>query len=233
MTFGGRYIYKHKDDDDVEDDEYHEICDQSIDETLKTFFFKMGILVGSLVVALIWPTYQFFSHGIKSTAMQLKLPYIEERSNAEFIGNLLFQFIIVGHGFLGYIGLEVGIDASTDLIQITHKISEYRLRKMNNGYKEQSLNVLQLSSVFGNVVRQIRNHDKYCLFQDLNGTRFCRFDFRLNFCYRFVICLREMFYYRCFLTPPGYTYAIAMAIFCQFSVCSEVIRRKLSHFHVF
>lgn len=35
---------------------------------------------------------------------------------------------------------------------------------------------------------------------------------------RFVICLRDVFYYRLLLTPAGYTYSIAMAIFCQFAV---------------
>lgn len=172
MCFGGRYIYKNIDDDDNEDDEYHEICSKQIDETFKNFFCKMGILIGSLVVALIWPTHELILHGIKTTALQVKLPFVEEKSNAEFMGNLLFQFIFLGHGFLGYIGLEVGIDAATDVIQITHKILEYRLRKMNDQCKEKSLNDSQLFSVFRNVVQQIRDHDKYCSIYHLNETSF-------------------------------------------------------------
>lgn len=105
IAFSGRHIYPDKDDD--EDEEYHEICSQQIDGTMKHFICKISIILGSMTVALIWPTYQFFSHGIRTTALQVKLPFIEEKSSAEFLGNFILQCIILGHGLLGYVGLEL------------------------------------------------------------------------------------------------------------------------------
>lgn len=159
IAFGGRHIYPDKDDD--EDEEYHEICSQQIDGTMKHFICKISIILSSMTVALIWPTYQVFSHGIRTTALQVKLPFIEEKSNAEFLGDFILQCIILGHGLLGYVGLEVGIETPTDFILISQKLLEYRLKKMDDQQEIEPLTHSQLFSVLRNVVQRIHDYDKY------------------------------------------------------------------------
>lgn len=99
LAFPGKHIYPDGEDD--EDPEYYEICAQHIRASTKDFIVKMAMIFSSVVTALIWPTYLFLSQGIKTTATQVKFPFIDENSDAEFIGNFLFQTIVIGHGFIG------------------------------------------------------------------------------------------------------------------------------------
>lgn len=115
MIFPGRYIYPNSRDD--EDREFCENCSQQINATMKNFIFKMIMIFSSVIVALIWPSYQYLSHGIKTTATQVKFPFIAGNSNAEFIGNFIFQLIVIGHGFAGYIGLEVAMETLFQLLK--------------------------------------------------------------------------------------------------------------------
>lgn len=157
LAFPGKHIYPDTEDD--EDHEYYEICSQHINASIKSFIVKMAMIFSSAVTALIWPTYQFVSQGIKTTATQVKFPFIDENSDAEFIGNFIFQSVIMIHGFIGYIGLEVGMNICTDLISVTQNLLEYRIKMLDvQREKEPSLNDSQ--QLFGGVIQQIRTYNK-------------------------------------------------------------------------
>lgn len=126
---------------------------------MKNFIFKMAIIFSSAITALIWPTYLFVSQGIKTTVTELKLPFIDENSDAEFIGNLLFQSVIVGHGFAGYVGLEVGMDICTDFVSVSQKLFKFRLLILDDQHEEISLT--ELPKLVKNVIEQVRTYDWY------------------------------------------------------------------------
>lgn len=120
LAFPGRHIYP---DAEVDEDlEYYEICSQHINGSIKSFILKMTMIFSSAIIALIWPTYQFLAQGIKTTATQVKFPFIDENSDVEFIGNLLFQLIVFGHGFIAYIGLEVVMSIQIQILFQFRKI---------------------------------------------------------------------------------------------------------------
>lgn len=157
FIFPGRHIYPDKKDD--EDDEYYEICSNQIDASMKNFFSKMAMIFISLIMALIWPTYKFVSQGVKTTATQVKFPFINENSNDEFIGNLLLQSVLFGHGFAAYIGLEVGMDIIAGFVTVSRKLLQYRLRKLDDQREQKPLKDVKI--LFTNAIQQIRAYDKY------------------------------------------------------------------------
>lgn len=126
---------------------------------MKNFIFKMSIILSSAVTGFIWPTYQFVSHGIKTTAIEVKFPFIDENSDAEFIGNLLLQSIIVAHGLAGYVGLGVGMDICTDFISISQKLLKYRLLVLDDQHEKMSS--IDVHKLFENVIEQVRAYEWY------------------------------------------------------------------------
>lgn len=158
MVFPGRYIYP--DNVDVEDEEYYDICSNQMDNTIKSFLCKMAILTTSVCIAVTWPSYQSLTQDIKITAMQLKIPFVEENSYAEFVGNILLGCNILGHGFLGYLSIEVGMDIDTNIVAISRDLLEYRLEKMFHQYEINPSMPTTISSL-GNIVQHLQNSDKY------------------------------------------------------------------------
>lgn len=158
LTFPGYHIYPETEDD--EDTEYYEICSQQINASIKSFVIKMAMIFTSAFTALIWPTYQFLSQGIKTTATEMKFPFISENSDAQFIGNFVFQSIVLGHGLIAYIGLEVGMNICTDLISVTQNLLEYRLKMMDKDIQGKKKSLCDSQSLFRKCIQQIRTYNK-------------------------------------------------------------------------
>lgn len=128
---------------------------------MKNFIFKMAIISSSAVTGIIWPTYQFVSQGIRTTATEVKFPFIDENSDAEFIGNLLLESVIAVHGLAGYVGLEVGMDICTNLVSVSQKLLEYRLLILDEQHEKISSTHPQ--KLFKNVIQQVQIYEWYDL----------------------------------------------------------------------
>lgn len=158
IAFSGRYIYPNSVDD--EDKEYYDICAEQIDGSIRSFFQKMAIMLASIILG-IGPMISTFTRENKITGTQLKFPYIEENSNAEFFGNFIIGCNIMGHGLLAYFSIEVGMDIVTDVVVISRKLLEYRLRKLYNRRKQKSCTDFEIISVLRNIVEHLQNFDGY------------------------------------------------------------------------
>ena len=159
LAFSGRYVYPDSIHD--EDEEYYDICSKQIDRSIRTFFHKMTIILISAFFTIFWPSFQSFTHEDKITPFKLKIPYIKENSYSEFAANIFFEFIVLGHGFLGYVATEVGMDIVTDFIVISRKLLEYRLQKLFNRYMEKSCTDFETISTLRNIVENLRDFDEY------------------------------------------------------------------------
>lgn len=136
------------------------MCSQHLDETMKKFIIKMAVFVASAAVSLSWQTYQNIFYGTKTTLTQLKFPFIDEGSNAEFVANLLLQTGIVIHGFLGYIGLEIGTSIESDFISVARKLLEYKLSKLETQYEDGVFVDSQIPFQLRKILHVIRCYDK-------------------------------------------------------------------------
>lgn len=215
LAFPGRYLYP--DSIFVEDEEYYYICSHHMDRTMRSFLYKATILSTSAGLSVIWPSYQSLTAEAKITSLQLKFPFIEENSYAEFAGNILLECNILGHGFLGYVAIEVGMDIVTDYVAISRSLLQYRLKKMFRAREANgSANIIPM---LGDIVRCLQNFDKY----GRNNSPEFRWEsllilFVRPFFIRYVHCLGQLFYWRSLFVPTLYTYAIGMGIFVQFTV---------------
>lgn len=157
MAFPGRNIYP--DNIEEENEELYKICSNQMDITIKSSLRKTAILITFCTAITIWSTYQTMTDEVKITVMQLKLPYVEENSYAEFIGNVLLELNVLGHGFLGYLASEVGVDIVNDFVAIAPKILKYQLKKMIQQHEKNSS--ADTVSALGNIVQHLRDYDKY------------------------------------------------------------------------
>lgn len=103
FDFPGRYIYH----DNHDKTEHNRICSLEMDATMRRFMFKMVTMVSSVLISLIWPTYAYFAHDIRSTWTSLRIPFTAPNSDAEFLVNVILQTVILGHGAMAYYTLEV------------------------------------------------------------------------------------------------------------------------------
>lgn len=157
LAFPGRHLYP--DSVLVEDEEYYDICSKHMDGTIQSFSHKMAILTASAAIGVIWPSYQSLTDEIKITALQLKMPSVEENSFAEFAGNILLECNILAHGFLGYLSIEVGMDIVTDYVAISRNLLEYRLKKMFREFEQnESANIIHM---LRDIVQRLKECDEY------------------------------------------------------------------------
>lgn len=93
-----------------------------LDDTMRSYIIKMiGIFV-SYSFCLIAPAHAYIVDGTISTTTELKLPFIEPKSNGELLGNLMIQTIIVTHPFIEYIGMEVFLTIFQNAVAIAPQL---------------------------------------------------------------------------------------------------------------
>lgn len=150
VKYCGRYVYA----DSHESTEYNRICSKNIDESVRSFFTKMSILLLSYSTILIGPTYVYVKYGIKTTTTNLKFPFIAEDSSLEFILNVIAQAYVCAFGILGYIGLEVVMGLIHDFAHIAPKLLEYELKKFDDMVAKNCLPKSKMDLTFMNIIKQ-------------------------------------------------------------------------------
>lgn len=114
MDFGGRYIYHNS----FEKTKHNQSCSNLLDISLRNFLIKMGSLFVSFTFAIVGPAHAFFVHGLKTTTTQVHIPFLEPKSDAEFVGNFMIQSLQSGHGIFLYIGIEVFLSLFENVVAI-------------------------------------------------------------------------------------------------------------------
>lgn len=154
--FMGRYIFR----DDTEDIQYNKICSKFMNASVKRFLIRIVITTICLIAMTYGPTYAFFIQNIPATGFDLRLPFTDEKSNEEFFGILMFQFILATYGALGLVGMEIAMELFVGMISIVPTLLEYEFRKMDEKIAKNEFNVLELRLTFRNIVQQIMDTDK-------------------------------------------------------------------------
>lgn len=103
--------------------------------------------------AVAGPIYVYFAEGIKTTAIQVKIPFVEENPNMEYTINLLFQFVVLFAGTFTYWSMEVAMAIFGDVIKVTPKLIKHH--RLNNEISE-----IQLRFVFKDIMKQILDYEK-------------------------------------------------------------------------
>lgn len=82
VSYGGRYIYP----DRRIQTEYDQICSDQMDKTIRRFFTE---------ICLVWPVYKLIKYGVRTTLTEVKIPFVDEDSDTEYILNLMAQVVII------------------------------------------------------------------------------------------------------------------------------------------
>lgn len=131
VDFAGHYIYR----DNNEDREYTEICSRHMDESMKRFLIKMAMMTFGYTIAITATLISIAILGVKSTTTEDKFPFIEAKSNTEFIANLWFQTVVGAHAGVGYVGIEMIMEIFTNVVTITPKLARFKLEKLIEEYE--------------------------------------------------------------------------------------------------
>lgn len=159
LALPGRTIYPNIIGKDV-DKEYIEICSKQIDESIKSFIYKMVMTITFTAGAIAWPTYQGFKQHMRMDSIGLKAPFTNENSDAEFFLNLFLVGNVLGHGFFGYLANEIGLSIADDYIAISPQILEYKFQKFFILNEKKRFTDIKLFEAFRDIVQDIRDFDK-------------------------------------------------------------------------
>lgn len=154
--FGGRYIYQ----DNHDKSEYNQICSKHIDKAIQEFFIKMGIIFVSYLFAVVGPVQAYVLYGTKTTTTEAHFPFLEPKSNEEFIANFLLQSTIAGHGILLYAGLEVMVSCIENVIGVIPRLVESELINTIKLHENNSLSEAELYWRMGQIVKSSQDADE-------------------------------------------------------------------------
>lgn len=155
IDFGGRHIYQ----DNRDNTEYNEISSKQLNGTMRSFVIKMGTIFLSFIVAVIGPAQAYLSHGTKTTTIESHIPFLEPKSNSEFVANFLLQNLIAIHGILGYIGVEIVLSLYQDVVTVAPKLLTADLAHAIRQYEDKSITEQQLRMRIQNIVKQSHDTD--------------------------------------------------------------------------
>lgn len=151
VDFPGHHIFPNS----REDTEYNEICSKEIDVTARRFVIKYLTITVAAFLAVAGPTYDYTTNGIKTSTTELRIPFTEPGSNAEFIINVILQFNIYLHGATVYIGLEIMVSIFENVMMLTPQLVRFELKKLSIKQENKELSDQQVSACFKNILKQV------------------------------------------------------------------------------
>lgn len=138
---------------------YTEICAKQMDICMKNFMSRMSLMFGVFSIGLFKMHYAMIFMGIKTTSVEVKLPFIEENSNNEFALNYLFQTIVFSFGLCVFFVVETSMELCMLVIAISPKLIAFEFRKMDENIEKGQSNPLQVHFTFRNIVQQVMDMD--------------------------------------------------------------------------
>lgn len=157
IRYAGYFIYA----DSRENTTFNRICSEHIDETVRSFFLKMGILYFFLLTSQSGPVYEYIKYGTRTTLTELKFPFVAEKSDNEFTGNVILQGAVGAFGGLAYVAIEIAMTLCDDVASILPKLVKYELEKFHDMFKNAKLTKAKKDSTFKVIVKHTLVADKY------------------------------------------------------------------------
>lgn len=156
IEFGGEHIYW----DAHYDPEYHQICSNHMDGVMRRFIIKMVVMFSGITVAFIGPFYAYFVRGLKTTTIEAKIPFAEPGSDAEFLGNVVIQFVLAIMGAFVYFGLEVTMALFENVVTIAPDLIELEMKQLCTKYQRRLITESEMRLRFRNVVQQVLDSER-------------------------------------------------------------------------
>lgn len=143
-----------------EDENYIDICSNEMDNSIKKFISRFVIMFSIFAIAITKIYYVTIFMGIKTTTTEVKIPFIEEKSNDDFLANIILQTILSSYGLFGFIAMEVGMELNALVVAISSKLIKFEFNKLDEWIERAKLSPMQLCTSLRNIVQQVMDVDK-------------------------------------------------------------------------
>lgn len=173
---------------------YNDICMDNVDKVGKAYLKTIATIIVSMSIANVGPLFLHYKYGQHITLTALQIPFVDENSNAEYAINLQIQAFYALFFFMANISIEGCAILFGDGITLSSKLIQLRLEAFSKKLESNRCDKHQISKELITVLRQIHR---------VNGW------------------IEEFFtasYWRYFIAPIIYTYAISLCVFCQYVV---------------
>lgn len=157
IDFGGKYLFSNH----HEDENYIKICSEQMNNSMRSFMLRFMIMLTTFTIGYTKMNYATIVMGIKTTMLEVKIPFTEEKSNEEFLANYVLQTIIASFGFFGYFGMEIAMELMVIAIAISPKLITFEFQKLIEVIENGQLTPSQVCFTFRNIVQQVMDIDKY------------------------------------------------------------------------
>lgn len=136
MNLSGQYIYR----DDAEPTIYNRICSKTIDESIKTVITIISLEGLSFVLANIGEFYSMLQ-GRKITLLSVRIPYLHQNPDTEFLINFCWELIGSIDGFVSFIAIEIAFMLVNDTITVSSRLCVADLNDISDQLEQQHTRV--------------------------------------------------------------------------------------------
>lgn len=173
---------------------YNKICNENINKTWIKYLKAITTIVVSMTFANIVPLYISYQNGEKITLTALKVPLFDEGSDEEYLNNLTIQAFYA----LFFIPANISIEGATTLVAdsiiLSSKLIQLQAECFSRIMESNRCNRHQMKRELLTILRQIHCTNSW---------------------------IEEYFravYWRYFLSPIFFSFAISISIYCQYIV---------------
>lgn len=118
------------------------------------------MLFAAALCAVFGPVYYFITQGIKSTTIEVKIPFIPDEEDVQYSVNMLLQFGVLFHGIFIYMGIETVMTLFENVVNVTPYLIKSRLNKLNKMHEVKELSELQVRFTFLDVTKQMLGYER-------------------------------------------------------------------------
>lgn len=119
---------------------YNRICSECMDHTLKTFIKTITVVMLSFGIALIGPVYTYLQDGSTVTLYEVRIPFLLNHPEKEFIVNFIWQAYISTIGVAGLFIVEGLLAIVNNTITVTSKLTVQEFYELSDQMEAGTIN---------------------------------------------------------------------------------------------
>lgn len=147
----GKYIVR----DDKRPTAYNRICSECLDEMVESYIIKLAVIQVSFVLALAGPVYTYLQDGTLVTLYEVRIPFLQDDPQTEFIVNISWQTFNSSMVIPGLFLLEGATALVNATITMTSKLSVLELNELSDELETESIGMEEANQRVKNIIMKI------------------------------------------------------------------------------
>lgn len=162
LCYGGNHIFRGEEGEENQNGiEYNKICSKYMDDSMKSFRLRITIILLSICTLNAGPMYeQIFKGAEASTALEIRIPFVAEKSLAEYFIISVYQIPIAVNGIYGYTAMEVAMELIFGVLKVSPILIKHEFQKFDEKINQNIFTKMQTLVTLRNIVQQIMDTDE-------------------------------------------------------------------------